>query len=700
MRPNGLIQRKLDSSRAATPRTPAACGLAAFCIWIPRTGKRKSRGRERLPATAKCLPQHRKTTHEIKNTRPAHPEQEQPRTPNQAGQGRAQGPGKTGPDLQTRQLAADLQKTGKVSPTPVMYRRDDWMEFRDPNRISNKAGVAFERLPKVAVKELVDDAFDASDEVEFGLLEVKEDAVTFFVADHGPGLDGTNEEIAELYSIRRPLTSSKMVRRPTRGMLGNGLRVVAGTVLVASGQLRVSTRGRTLTLRPRAEDGHTTIVSCEPWEGDGTRVEVTLRGDLAYYAQSDANDLFGWATEAQHLKGGAHYKGKSSFHWYDNAGFWELCQAAGDQRVGLFVAGLDGCSDKAAEIAGDLASRACTSLTRAEAETLLARGRSATQPVSADRLGKVGRRDDYFGYAMETGEFVAHGATIPFVVEAWANRSHRPSGVVCVNRTPVCATVNVRRDEGATYAIFGCQLRHAFNAGRKDVGEFHVLLNVITPYVPLTSSGKDPNLFPMLEEIRNALEKAVRIAKRKCPKKSRHSQKAIIRHRIQDAAAKLSGNGQFLFSLRQLFYELRPHLIHEIGREPKYGTFSKIVGDYEDQHGDVENLYRDDRGTLYHPHTGETISLGTRSVANYKRPDFTFRSILFCEKEGLFPMLKHVRWPERFDCALCSSKGFATRAAAALLRIIAESAGADHGVCHPRRRRPRDGHLRGPETDA
>jgi hypothetical protein len=551
------------------------------------------------------------------------------------------------------------------------------MEFRDPNRISNKAGVAFERLPKAAVKELCDDALDASGDAVFGLLEVTDDAVTFFVADTGPGLDGTDEQIAELYSIRRPLASSKMARLPTRGMLGNGLRVVAGVVLIAGGRLRVSTRGRTLTLEPRAEDGRTAIISSEPWKGEGTRVEVTLRGALAKHTRcEDDGGLFAWAEEARQLARGTPYKGKSSPHWYDEAGFWELCQAAGDMRVKAFVEKtLDGCSDKATEVAGELAGRPCGALTRDEATAILERARLAAKPVDPSRLGKVSRRGDYFGYGYKTGEFTAHGARVPFVVEAWANRATTPGGVVCVNRTPVCANVAVRRDQGAHYAIFGCRLRHAFTAGRKDGGEFHVLVNVITPYMPLTSSGKEPDLLPMRLEIVEALEKAIRVAKRTTPKPGgvSRSQKSIVRARIALAAAKLSGNGQYLFSLRQLFYELRPLLIQALGREPRYGTFSRIVGKYEDEDGDVEHLYRDDRGTLFQPHTRETIPLGTRSVAAYRRPRFAFRSLLFCEKEGLFPMLKHANWPEQFDCALCSSKGFATRAARSLIRVLKDS---------------------------
>jgi hypothetical protein len=60
-------------------------------------------------------------------------------------------------------------------------------------------------------------------------------------------------------------------------------------------------------------------------------------------------------------------------------------------------------------------------------------------------------------------------------------------------------------------------------------------------------------------------------------------------------------------------------------------------------------------------------------VAGYRRPPFGFNKILFAEKEGFFPILRHAHWPEIWDCALCSSKGFATRAARALIRLLKES---------------------------
>ena len=66
----------------------------------------------------------------------------------------------------------------------------------------------------------------------------------YFVEDDGGGIDGTPEEIARLFSIARPMVSTKLLRLPTRGALGNGLRVVAGAVLASDGFLVVTTRNR------------------------------------------------------------------------------------------------------------------------------------------------------------------------------------------------------------------------------------------------------------------------------------------------------------------------------------------------------------------------------------------------------------------------------------------------------------------------
>ena len=80
-----------------------------------------------------------------------------------------------------------------------------------------------------------------------------------YVQDNGPGIPGGADAVAAMFSINRPLVTSKLLRLPTRGALGNGLRVVAGAVLASDGYIRVITGGRLLTLKPQ-ECGETVIL--------------------------------------------------------------------------------------------------------------------------------------------------------------------------------------------------------------------------------------------------------------------------------------------------------------------------------------------------------------------------------------------------------------------------------------------------------
>jgi hypothetical protein len=113
----------------------------------------------------------------------------------------------------------------------MLFERHEWTAFRTIEGLQQKAGVPQNQLRRLVLKELTDNALDSGAAARVGRLHEG-----YFVEDDGPGLDGSPNEIAALFSIRRPLISSKLLRLPTRGALGNGLRVVAGAVLVYLGR--------------------------------------------------------------------------------------------------------------------------------------------------------------------------------------------------------------------------------------------------------------------------------------------------------------------------------------------------------------------------------------------------------------------------------------------------------------------------------
>jgi hypothetical protein len=551
------------------------------------------------------------------------------------------------------------------------FEREDWSLFRTVEGLQQKAGVPKDQLAQLVLKELTDNALDEGADVSVHKLSKIKSG--YSVEDDGRGLDGTPEEIARLFSINRPMVSTKLLRLPTRGALGNGLRVVAGAVL-ASGKgafLTVITRNRCIELRPE-RDGTTTVVSVETVKHPvGTRIEIKFGPALP----CDDNTL-NWAGVAQYLAlRGQGYAGKSSPWWYDPTQFHELLYASGATPVRELVAQLDGCTGgRAGEIvaASGLDRMRCKDVTRKQAAKLLQVARANARPVNPERLGAAGPREGLaYGKAEGTLGFgsAEPQAVIPSVVEAWAKATPlATTPVVCVNRTPITGKIDMARDK-RDIDFFGCGLRHTVATAPKDA-RFIIWLNIITPYMPITSDGKAPDLAPFLPQITTAVGKAVKKAHR--PNAKGNSQKDVVLENLEQAIADVSGDGAYRYGQRQLLYALRPIVRNELGEELQEGNFNSIITDYENENGDIPGMYREPRGSIYHPHRGKTITLGTLMVENYERPLWTFNKLLYIEKEGFAEALKEVRWAEQHDCAVMSSKGYSTRAARDLVDKLAE----------------------------
>src|SRR5215218_1302358 len=125
------------------------------------------------------------------------------------------------------------------------------------------------------------------------------------------------------------------------------------------------------------------------------------------------------------------------------------------------------------------------------------------------------------------------------------------------------------------------------------------------------------------------------------------------------------------FSARDLYYATRAlaysHSDWEIGKTLGYSYFSQtLLTEYQEERGLIAGLWRDPRGHLHEPHTGNSVALGTREIAAYQFPEYTFDKILYVEKEGELPKLRAAKLGERFDMAICSGKGQPTEAVRSL----------------------------------
>jgi hypothetical protein len=548
----------------------------------------------------------------------------------------------------------------------------DWTSFRSVDGLCRKAGAPREELAGLVIRELVDNALDAAGDCELSLS-----AGVVVVEDRGGGIPGDDEQIARLFSMNRPMTSSKYWRLPTRGALGNGLRVAIGAVAATGGKLLVGTRGRTLEIIPDPLTGGSRAIRVGGFDGPGTRIELVLGRPLEPTPDDLLpSDIAIGAARSQEKK----YGGKSSPHWYDADALHELLRSAPPEMTAReVITQFDGCSgSKAGKIADGFAGRPARGLGRDEARELLDRARDAANPVNPERLGAIGKAAFPGAYAKEVcyGEFPRGpdglSLSLPVVIEAWADlcRGAAADAVVMVNGTPAVGGVDARYSakEKATI-VRGAGLRLDLKTGKQGV---LIHINIIIPYMPVTNDGKLPALGMFGGLIGPVAAKAVNRAKKARPADDQKASiKAVVFEHMEEQIGIVSDGRRYRFGWRQVFYRLRPIVEKAIGDQLQWKWFQDLVTEYEAEHGEEKFAYRDPRGTLYIPHSGESIPLGTLQVEQFRRPQWRFNKILFLEKEGFFEALKADGWPGRHDCALMTSKGQPTRAARDLIDLLA-----------------------------
>ena len=430
-------------------------------------------------------------------------------------------------------------------------------------------------------------------------------------------------------------------------------------------------------MRPKF-DGDTIPLAVEDLDHPhGTRIEIGFGVTLP-----DDPHALSWVQSAQDIANeGKSYSGATSALWYDAAHFHELLLASGAQPVRSLIAQFDGCSGaKAGEIvnASGFSRIVCNDLDRKQALELVNRVRAQVKLVTPQRLGPVGR-DCFAGcYAQECGFAFIKNSTprteVPFVVEVWAEKLELEDVDdddlyidFLINRTPSVAPINVYRDSDKDLTIVGNGLRFYTKDAPKK-GNYAITVNVTTPYCPITSDGKAPDLTLFGVAIRDAIVSAMRKAQRAAPKDKKLSQKDVILNNLDDVVTAVSGGGEYRFNSRQILYRMRPIVMAKTGQELQLGNFTAIITDHENENGEIPGMYREPRGSIYHPHLGETITLGTLMVEQYERPIWYFNKFVYIEKEGANEALKEVRWGERHDCSIGSSKGFTTRAIRDLIR--------------------------------
>jgi hypothetical protein len=563
---------------------------------------------------------------------------------------------------------------------PLLFERSDWKLFLDPHTLPQKAGCEPNQIGRALLKELTDNALDSG----AGEVTVTGDARHCTVTDNGPGL--SESDLLRVFAVNRPLLSSKLKRLPTRGMLGNGLRVVMGAVAAFDGKITVTTRGTRYELATDSVTGSTQPVSSRPARpAPGLAVALSFPGNVF-----TDGDFVAAQSAINRARDGTHYEGFSEPGWYSPEALCDLLAAAPTgTKPSKVVEEVFGISGEAVEP------------TIEWAELFIAQHPA---PARLD-IGEIGEEPLGGYYRKVASQTVIDDAVVPFCVEVWVNaeRMERDEDVSCrfnplLNRSPTLASMFAYADSTGL-RVWGCGIDAKISGPKR--AWYGVGLSLITPYLRLTGDGKAPFLGHFQPAIERALKGAAGEAYRNLVRpKGRTTIKDAAYQVMEDAYLEASdnpGGAPLPVKARQVMYQARPEILELTGnRELKSNYFTQTllpayVQDYPDETAEWDVVY-DARGHFNEPHTGRSVPLGTLEVRQYlgdrpsrrKRPQLAtnglfetsgpqnrFRDILFVEKEGFDELFAAVQLAERYDIAVMSTKGMSVVASRLLIDRLA-----------------------------
>ena len=290
-------------------------------------------------------------------------------------------------------------------------------------------------------------------------------------------------------------------------------------VLASNGSLVVITRNQRIELKPQ-RDGSTTVVKVKPVKFPvGTRIEIGFGPAIPEDDERAALGERGEPHGARERPTPASRRRTGT----TSPQFHELLSASGATPVRELVAQprrLHGRQGRRDRRRGRAVPHGVQRRQPQAGRAGCWRWRGTTrEQVTPKRLGAVGAElfpDRAYAYATASGT-VTFGADlpaeIPFVVEAWAKESEDMRLLVCVNRTPVTGDIDAARDK-RDIDLFGCGLSAHRRRGPEGQELHHPAQHHHALHADHVATARSRTSKPFLDEIQDAVAKAVRKARR------------------------------------------------------------------------------------------------------------------------------------------------------------------------------------------
>lgn len=613
---------------------------------------------------------------------------------------------------------------------PVTFTTSRQLDFFSSNELTKQTGHGPEEWPHVIVKECIDNALDSSEENrrQPNIVVTVSNDYRLTISDDAGGIEP--QHIASVLDFATRTSSRERYIGPTRGAQGNALKTLIGFAYIWQTELIIVSRGFRHSIRvdvdPVAEVPRVHHEQTAAAETDGTVLQIScgdefdtseimtlcetfamcnphlnLTVNLADHQQTFRASDPTWNRWTPDKRGSAH--------WYSVDELSRL--VAGylsqnrDTLVSDFLTAFDGLSRSAKRTS---VLTAC-GLHRASLDSLLAGDQldadrvsdllkamqDATKLVKPQQLGVIGKSHltRYLGpNAVYRKIADVDEAGLPYVFElAFVIDDEQPlrqvlAGVNCSAgiRFPFSQIIEFGEvDQNDPVTVFA----HLSSpkVSYADRGKSQVLLHCTKQ---ADSDGNACNLRgPTAQKICELYKKASepfvkakrrmsreaakgeRLLHRLCRDNPKPTFKDVAGPMIRDAYPVLSSDGEFYVTARNLFYECREELKNTCGSVPTQDYFNGLVRAAADPNWLVAF---EPRGNFVEPHTGLTVPLGTIKVKEYLRgiPPHRFGAVLFIEKEGFEPLLRHAKFAERHDVAILGCKGQSVEAARELIDTL------------------------------
>lgn len=644
------------------------------------------------------------------------------------------------------------------------FEKSRVQEYFTEKELSMQMGADAHGWALMLIKELIDNSIDDCE--SFGIapeIEIEVGEHYFSVSDNGSGIPFKTVEKSLDYNTR--VSSNDAYVRPTRGQLGNALKLIWAAPYVATGKGSIMVSGAgyehsiTVTADPLTNEPNLdhefsevetvgTIVKIDwfgvgiaaSWEDDPKLSEFILSELCKKYSlfnphlslsvkglwEKDypATDLT-WTTWAANKPG--------SVWWYSFEKFSSLIKSylvndRGSKRettLREFITLFDGLSStgkqKKVTQDCDLKNALLTDLMNggelddAKVRALFAAMRANAKPITAKRFGGVGKFDGE--YACRKIEIIEDDKTLPCVVEAAfevIEDGDRPTFSYGLNHAVIFDVPN---------SLVSDLLGESYLSADSKYEDFSIrfTLHIHCPEFKFRDKGKQQMIIPSKMEvaISEVISKVCKKWKKKTgqlkrneavsqrqlenyiksqkPKKT--SIKKLAYEVMERAYMKASNDGQLPANARQIMYAARPYILENITAD-KFddGYFTQtLLPDFMAEHPKLTRDWKvayDPRGNFIHPHTGNSIPLGTLAVDSYcdswHEPKVSlltsvgvsvqtrgwkgnYQAVLFIEKEGFNALFQQAKIAERFDMAIMSTKGMTTTASRKLLEKLSEA---------------------------